>query len=711
MIERSKAPEGSDSPQKAEVGPADLPNQDALTYSIGEHVDLSGFIAENSESELNNAAVESGDNTPEVKTPTEKLEAGFESLAGAVKRNEEEIKQYAEDAAERHDSVESMKKSLERMERLIAESEARIARRFKDIEAMITLLSNGDIPAGVKSEAADKAQSNAPEGPVYGTYDKDAIEDADVDDLVSGADTPKPTSLADGEVSEPGKEVSIRETGSELVAGEVEAEAPNPLEVRLQEASDRYAELTAKKRNGYVGRLLETPPTGRLSRAARFLAKITGVKKIAEKINGRTDEELNTAREEYESAIGESQKAIAMAMRAEKPEAGPELAREIHHNTADFLSQVDVAFEEKLMAERMASSKKTNRFVNWWVKQDGLGGKLKKLASVAGVGLATGGTFAAVGAVTGAFFLPGVGAGIGAIAGAYVGHHVTKRRANAVVEGGKTLAERQSAEDLATKRAAIEENKAGDTYKPNPDTGVESQIVVDSNSEAERQDVQTGPAFVVDKDALATGRNLTSLTEARTTEELRRNRSRVRTAAAVGGIAGGSVDAVQGAVDFAQSMQNEAPVDGSANSRFLDSIRSSIDTANGSPDAAATPDAPVGAVEPQPPLIGDPASPTSIEVPAAPGPEFVVEQGSGLIRELQQFAEASGHNISGQNAEGLYNALVERFGVDNLIDVTNQAQDVYQMSNGGTGISGPGAATWRPGVADFANNWLTSQGL
>ncbi len=489
------------------------------------------------------------------------------------------------------------------------------------------------------------------------------------------------------------------------VEGRVDTPEAQPAEkMRLELASDKYAELSAKHRGSHVGRFLRT---------SKFLVKIPGVKYLAERLNSRTDSELDTAREEYTSALKERQEKIAAElyekMSAENPEASQEeIGRAIHLNTSLFTSETDTDFEKKLVSERVARSKPTNKFVNWWVRQPGLGKwdaakqRFKKYGLVGGIGVGVGGAAVAGGAALGAgivlggMLLPGVGAFAGGAAGALIGRHVAKRRANSVDDSGVTLAERQSIKDKELKEAIIAENSAT-IANPNYDAN-------DAENSEER--LENPNVTIIDPN------KLTAVTEKRTAEEQAENR-RTTASAILAGAAGGKI--VGAAVASITNGALGSLFAGGVTDTGAEPVGKSVVNAasraieaNGS-GAGLGGDIPV--VEPQPPLLNGDALGAQIVEQAPQGAEFVVEKGNGLIRELQQFAETIGHNISGQNAEGLYNALSSEFGSDNLIDLLDYSQDTYQMPNGGVGINAPGAAVWRPGVEEFAQNWLTSQGL
>lgn len=91
------------------------------------------------------------------------------------------------------------------------------------------------------------------------------------------------------------------------------------------------------------------------------------------------------------------------------------------------------------------------------------------------------------------------------------------------------------------------------------------------------------------------------------------------------------------------------------------------------------------------------------------GTTFNVEHGSGLIRELQQFAGANGHKLSPVQANQLHHELMAKFGKD-YINIKGIAQDTY-MHGTDVRLSAPGTASWDKGVGRFAQQWMEQRGL
>ncbi len=275
----------------------------------------------------------------------------------------------------------------------------------------------------------------------------------------------------------------------------------------LQAASDKYAEATAKHRNGFMGHLLHN---------SKFIAKIPVIGKLlkgaAEKLNDAQDKILlGPAREEYKQAIVAIQNEIQNEIFVEQG-IGPESFEAIRVEASRVAIDADMQLEMKIMASRMDRSGDTNTFVNWWVQQKGLGGKFKKAGIIVGAGLTSG----VVLGLAGAPII--IGSAVGAGIGAGVGLYATKKRAAAISSrgGAETLAEQQGREDSQRK----------ETY---------------GNEQIENRG---GFANLEDQGGFANVADLVSTTENRTGDEKVGNRRRIKSAAgagAIGGSAGASI--------------------------------------------------------------------------------------------------------------------------------------------------------------------------
>lgn len=274
----------------------------------------------------------------------------------------------------------------------------------------------------------------------------------------------------------------------EAAMSNIEVIISDEMQSALDAARDKYAEVTAKDRNGYIGHFLHS---------SKYLVKIPFAKKFADSINEKVDQKLNQAREEYKKAVYAIQ-VDAFNQILEQYGADNEDAHEKARIDASQIAiNSEKSLELKIAAERIQRSGKYNKFLNWWVQQDGLGGKFKKAGLVAGVGLTAG----VVAGLAGAPLI--VGAVAGGALGAGIGAMVTKKRAGGLVEKGsdETLATRHGIEDLSQKI-----------------TVAQGQL-------------NNGEIVSVD--------SLSALTEERTAREKAGNRLRVKGAAGIGAAAGG----------------------------------------------------------------------------------------------------------------------------------------------------------------------------
>lgn len=246
------------------------------------------------------------------------------------------------------------------------------------------------------------------------------------------------------------KEVELyQKDGKEVARIEEEPDfeiaIPPELVESLQEAQDKYASLTAKHRGSVWGHYLHN---------SKWLAKIPGLKRGANWINERADAELNDARDGYKQAVRSIQVEITDRFIEEYGAEDDEAKLAARLRSGDIAIQSEVQLELKIAAERMQRSGATNSFVDWWVRQEGLGGKLKKAGIIAGTG-ALFGLVASLGGVP----LLGVAAGAGV--GGGIGAWVNKKRASGITEkhGVNTLAEKQGVDDIAFKSQYVKEQQ------------------------------------------------------------------------------------------------------------------------------------------------------------------------------------------------------------------------------------------------------------
>lgn len=442
--------------------------------------------------------------------------------------------------------------------------------------------------------------------------------------------------------------------------------APNPnqdptsinelieIENELNEAKNEYARLTAKDRKSYI----------RSGRVARFLAKIPGLRRFAEK----RDQSIETeeAKERYDAA---SKALIEWELKSLESAGYDEDAK--RQEIINVLVDRDLEFENEVVEQRMQQSKKTNKFINSWVRPGGM----TKILSVGGVGFITGATIKAFHGAS-LFSLPGIATkGAGAVTGGLIAGYVRKRRANAEVEDANgnlvTLAKAQSNEDLNNKKTIIEN-------------------IVNS------ADISKG------SDSIDVGR-ISHATEQRTKSEVRGNKLRLATTA-IKGFAGASVG--EYIVGHAQSMMagadtNAHHVVGNTNDAAMNNSHSTVPSAESAPTtSAAEPTDTLSAAEP----MHSPDTTGMVE-----GHNFYVQDGSGYSQELIDFANANGQTLTPDQSMELHQHLVDKFGPD-YINIDGVTTDTYLDGND-IRLSAPGNASWENGVPDAVREWMMNNGL
>lgn len=444
--------------------------------------------------------------------------------------------------------------------------------------------------------------------------------------------------------------------------------APNPnqdptsinelieIENELNEAKNEYARLTAKDRKSYI----------RSGRVARFLAKIPGLRRFAEK----RDQSIETeeAKERYDAA---SKALIEWELKSLESAGYDEDAK--RQEIINVLVDRDLEFENEVVEQRMQQSKKTNKFVNFWERSRGI----TKIISAGGAGFITGAVFKTAQSIphVGGYFPGLVVKGAGAAAGAWMAGHVRKRRANAEIKDANgnlvTLAEAQSNEDFNNKKTIIEN-------------------IVNS------ADISKG------SDSIDVGR-ISHATEQRTKSEVRGNKLRLATTA-IKGFAGASVG--EYIVGHAQSMMagadtNAHHIVGNTNDAAMNNSHSTAPSAESAPTtSAAEPTDTLSAAEP----MHSPDTTGMVE-----GHNFYVQDGSGYSQELIDFANANGQTLTPDQSMELHQHLVDKFGPD-YINIDGVTTDTYLDGND-IRLSAPGNASWENGVPDAVREWMMNNGL
>ena len=442
--------------------------------------------------------------------------------------------------------------------------------------------------------------------------------------------------------------------------------APNPnqdptsinelieIENELNEAKNEYARLTAKDRKSYI----------RSGRVARFLAKIPGLRRFAEK----RDQSIETeeAKERYDAA---SKALIEWELKSLESAGYDEDTK--RQEIINVLIDRDLEFENEVVEQRMQQSKKTNKFINSWVRPGGM----TKILSVGGVGFITGATIKAFHGAS-LFSLPGIATkGAGAVTGGLIAGYVRKRRANAEVEDANgnlvTLAKAQSNEDLNDKKIIIEN-------------------IVNS------ADISKG------SDSIDVGR-ISHATEQRTKNEVGGNIKRLAKTAFLGASAASLGEVVTGGVKsmMAGADTNAHHVVGNTNDAAMNNSHSTAPSAESAPTtSAAEPTDTLSAAEP----MHSPDTTGMVE-----GHNFYVQDGSGYSQELIDFANANGQTLTPDQSMELHQHLVDKFGPD-YINIDGVTTDTYLDGND-IRLSAPGNASWENGVPDAVREWMMNNGL
>jgi len=420
-------------------------------------------------------------------------------------------------------------------------------------------------------------------------------------------------------------------------------------------ARDKYAEETAKSRKSYLGRFARGN-----SLVGKMFKKIPGVSRLIEGVNKRFDQDVVKAKENYEKLInmvGPGAKDYLEALGYSE------------ENIEDFdaLGQTfqDEWFEDKIVAERHKQSKDATKLSNWWTRNDGWKGKLKKAGLVAAAGLAAGLTAGAATPLIAGGLLAGVAVPTvaGGAAGGSIAVHVNRRRAKSKVAEGEeslTVAEQQSQQDRRVKSDTV--NALYESFRP--------------------QDI----------------RYQTSATEMRTDQEKLNLRKRIRQAIAVGKLAGLGSGLLPSWLrgDFAMPMPyNKTGANGSG--------RAAGAHAGGKPSTSTTGNTVTNSQTPNS-SVGKTPSTSKTEVQTQTSntevdiPKNIIGAGNGQTQELNDMFTQNGINPANpREARNLFKQLTSKYG-DNL---TNN--DTYDLGNGTQGFTTAGnEVLWKPGVAEDA---------
>lgn len=406
---------------------------------------------------------------------------GLESQPATTETLTKVLEQMVTDMQARDELIGKLQKQLEELTAQIAELKV----EKTQAPGLATAPEQGEIQSPDQAQNTDLASDpnkNKPQTPEKPT--------TDLADLNKDKKDEKGNEKADG--------------------GDFEFVINEELLKNLDGARDRYAQATAEERNSFAAHLLY---------GSKRLAAIPGLRSLADKINESNEEKsLGPARQAYKDAllaIQQDVKAQYYAGFVDDGEGNEWLKEEIRMKAMDFAIQSEAKLEAKIFGLRTEESGKATKFINWWVKQEGLGGNIKKALAVGVAGAAASGLVALAGAPM------VVGGLIGGSVSAGIGGYVSKKRASGLIGGAKEVAKEQMEEDVRRKRIYAEEQK----------------LVKDGDY----------------KDGVD---GLIGYTEDRTAKEVQGNRARVLKAALVGGSVG---SATAGGVELARSLAtNEA---------------------------------------------------------------------------------------------------------------------------------------------------------
>ena len=500
------------------------------------------------------------------------------------------------------------------------------------------------------------------------------------DDAYEGVTEPPYESSEDDAyegVTEPDYEVSAENiTSSEA---ETSSDGMEKILESLNLARSAYAKETAKDRKKFWGRFLESDS----NYFSRFIKRVPGANQLADFINDKFThhDSMDNARMDYENALSEVLKsqsrltreqviADATARKVELESRKDDFDSEEDFNRAiaeidnqmseqslranDIMlgSSEDVKLQASILKYQRQISGKANKFTNWWARQNGFTGKLKKAGVVLATGAAVGASVAVGGIVAGIMIPAAVATVVGGASGAGIGLHLNSRLANSRTgkdKDAKTVAELRFDQDHAKYEQRLQ--KALENREPSDDS-------ISGDDEKDIADV--------------TKQIIIGNTESNTAEVVKANRNRLKSAIAIAAL-GGRLGA--GAVELMNNaLSSPEKVPGDLNRQYTDP--GDIDQPNGqSGPELPTPDA------------GQSGASQPLDIPKS----AYVEVGSGEIRETRQVLEqVLGRPVSMSDANQVYRQIG---GGDIFTNDTN-----YFGSGGDVRISSAGEYTFKEGI-------------
>lgn len=499
FAEESKGPElAADQPRRARTNPDTGAIEKLVKYDNGEFA----WVPE-SEAPVREKSTGEQQASPEVAEATAKTE-----LHGDILKTVVPVIDGLEASNEKQDEkIDTLQKLIDEQKQQIADLTARLEAFAKLMEDQSKASPDAEVIDDdiIDAEVVDEPERTGKDAPLV-----EPIEDIGTLKVIQPAIEAAPV-RKELEAAPVRKELEAKK---EEEPGDLEIIIPAELKAALDQARDRYAERTAKGRESYIGHFLEGD-----SWLSKKLSKIGFVKNIAEKVNASKDAEHRQAREDYKQAVHEIQQYIYDKSLEADPD-DPEAVKEGLHEAGAYAMKSEADFQLKVAALQMESSGATNKFINWWVQQEGLGGKgrIKKALVIAAGG-------AAAGLIAGGLAVPIAGIAAGIAAGAGTGLYVTKKRASGITEKGgtTTLAQAQGEAEISRK------------------------------SQYAKEQLDSGNAVSIDE--------ITKITEERTATEKERNLRRVKAAASVAGLGATGGAAAGGAIREAvlNAFSAEAP--------------------------------------------------------------------------------------------------------------------------------------------------------
>lgn len=458
-------------------------------------------------------------------------------------------------------------------------------------------------------------------------------------------------------------------------------------EMMLEASRDQYAKEIAKDRKRFWGRFLESDNNF----FSKWIKKIPAAKRVAGFVNENLTKHKNTdkARETYRGMLDKFMSENGPVLKEEAKKKADELREKLRNEADDYsveeynsaMAEIDAKEKASLIAKEitLATSQeallqsdilkhqrevsgKATRFSNWWARQKGFLGKLKKGGALVGSGLVLGGAIGVAGLTFG-LAVPGYLAMVAGIsAGAGIGLRLNNKLANSKTSKG------ENAKTVAEERA----ENASNSYEEY----IQNEELVDDNGEDLDYDARR--EFFADE--------AIDHTESETDKIVKGNRNRLKSiiaAMALGSRLG------FGAVNFVHS-------------QFVDTNPSGSGE-NLNPGGNGTDQNPGGNG-----TDSNPQGPSAENPEWNNGSNFTVESGNGYTHELKDFVEANGHSLSDQQAWDLHNELRSTFGDDYINMLDNNGSDIYYHA-GDIRLSRPGTASWDEGVSEFIQKWVESR--